>query len=246
MGAVAADLYVATDRIGVPGRGGEREEVGVPEVDPHPIREAEPDPEARPDAIRIGDAGGPVRIVRDRRLVVGGAEAEAPPARRLVAGADRVAEAVLPPLGLDDRRLLRVLEVEDELVELRPVRPRDVAQEGPAGRELVEGAEGDAVGEVERGVPVRIDEGTGEALQDRRLLRDLEAGTSPEPVMSVRAVGEPDAGRVERAQQDADVVTRVPVVTSEHVEPVDPLRPQAGDRNAARSAGRWCRGRGRW
>src|SRR6266566_5193741 len=86
MGAVAADLYVATDGIGVPGRGGEREEVGVPQVDPHPIREAEPDPEARPDAIRIRDAGGPVRIVRDRRLVVGGAETEAPPARRLVAG----------------------------------------------------------------------------------------------------------------------------------------------------------------
>src|SRR2546426_557899 len=143
MGAVAADLDVAADRIRVPGRGGEREEVGVPEVEPHPIREAEPDPEARPDAIRVRDAGGPVRIVRDRRLVVGGAEAEAPPARRLVAGADRVPEAVLPPLGLDDRRLLRVLEVEDELVELRPVRPRDVAQEGPAGLELVEGAEGE-------------------------------------------------------------------------------------------------------
>src|SRR5437879_12917992 len=142
MGAVAADLYVATDGIGVPGRGGEREEVGVPQVDPHPIREAEPDPEARPDAIRIRDAGGPVRIVRDRRLVVGGAEAEAPPARRLVAGADGVADAVLPPLGLDDRRLRRVLEVEDELVELRPVRPRDVDPHSPAPGALVDVLEG--------------------------------------------------------------------------------------------------------
>src|SRR5205809_7404747 len=185
MGAVAADLHVAADRLRVPGRGGEREEAGVPEVEPLPIREAEPDPEARPDPIRVRDAGGPVRIVRDRRLVVGGAETEAPLACRLVAGADRVAEAVLPPLGLDDRRLLRVLEVEDELVELRPVRPRDVAQEGPAGRELVEGAEGDAVGEVERGGPVRIYERAGEALQDRRLLRDREAGTSSESVMGV-------------------------------------------------------------
>src|SRR5437763_1218728 len=94
------------------------------------------------------------------------------------------------------------------------------------------GVPGRGVEREEVGVPDRVDEGAGEWLLDRRLLRYQEAGTSPEPVMRVRAVGEPDAGRVERAEQDADVVARVPVVTSEHVEPVDPLRPQAGDRDA--------------
>src|SRR5207244_4824911 len=54
-----------------------------------------------------------------------------------------------------------------------------------------------------------------------------------EPVMRVRAVGEADAGRVERAEQDADVVARVPVITSERGEHSDPLRPQAGGRYAS-------------
>ena len=44
MGAVAADLHVAADRIRVPGRGGEREDEG--EVKDEPVPPVDPDPTA--------------------------------------------------------------------------------------------------------------------------------------------------------------------------------------------------------
>src|SRR5262249_39256981 len=172
------------------------------------------DTAGQPDPVAVGDARRAERLVPYRRLVVRPAGADLDRARGSPADTDRVAEAVLPVLGLDDCRWLRVVELEDDLVEERPARPRDVGHERPARVELLERAQPDALGQVDGGVRAGVDERPGYLLQDRRLLRDLEVRVPDEIVMDRRAVGDPDAQPGQERHERAEIVAGVPVVAA--------------------------------
>src|SRR5262245_18978049 len=132
--------------------------MGVAEIDLDAVEELISGAGSEPHTVALGNTRSPEHRIRDGALVVRRAEPEDPAPKGRPAAADRVPEAVAPSFRLDDLWLLRIVELEDELVEPVPVRPRDVGEQRELARQLVEGAQRDALGEIGAGVGAGVGE----------------------------------------------------------------------------------------